>query len=52
MPRTLDEIAEISGVPKKEVGRTYRVVAHELNLKIPLTDLFLLQDPCLASCIL
>ncbi len=38
MPRTLDEIAEISGVPKKEVGRTYRVVAHELNLKIPLTD--------------
>jgi transcription initiation factor TFIIB len=38
MPRTLDEISQISGVPKKEIGRTYRVVAHELHLKIPLTD--------------
>lgn len=38
MPRTLDEISQISGVPKKEIGRTYRVVAHELNLRIPLTD--------------
>lgn len=38
MPRTLDEIAQISGVPKKEIGRAYRVVSHELNLKIPLTD--------------
>ena len=38
MPRTLDEISQISGVPKKEIGRTYRVIAHELGLKIPLTD--------------
>ena len=38
MPRTLDEISQISGVPKKEIGRTYRVIAHELNLRIPLTD--------------
>ncbi len=38
MPRTLDEIAQISGVPKKEIGRTYRVVAHELGLRIPLTE--------------
>jgi len=38
MPRTLDEIAQISGVPKKEIGRTYRIIAHELNLKIPLTN--------------
>lgn len=38
MPRTLDEIAQISGVPKKEIGRAYRVISHELNLKIPLTD--------------
>jgi transcription initiation factor TFIIB len=38
MPRTLDEIANISGVPKKEVGRAYRVISHALSLKIPLTD--------------
>ncbi|MCL5112176.1 MAG: transcription initiation factor IIB [Candidatus Marsarchaeota archaeon] len=38
MPRTLDEIAQISGLPKKEIGRAYRVISHELNLKIPLTD--------------
>jgi transcription initiation factor TFIIB len=38
MPRTLDEISQISGVPKKEIGRTYRVIAHELGLRIPLTD--------------
>ncbi|MCL5433682.1 MAG: transcription initiation factor IIB [Candidatus Marsarchaeota archaeon] len=37
-PRTLDEIANISGMPKKEIGRAYRVISHELNLKIPLTD--------------
>jgi transcription initiation factor TFIIB len=38
MPRTLDEISNISGLPKKEIGRAYRVISHELNLKIPLTD--------------
>ena len=38
MPRTLDEIAQVSGVPKKEIGRSFRVIAHELKLKIPLTD--------------
>ncbi len=38
VPRTLDEIANISGVAKKDVGRAYRVISHELNLKIPLTD--------------
>ncbi|MDE1851901.1 MAG: transcription initiation factor IIB [Candidatus Micrarchaeota archaeon] len=38
MPRTLDEIASISGVPKKEIGRSFRVIAHELGLRIPLTD--------------
>ena len=38
MPRTLDEIANISGLPKKEIGRAYRVISHELSLKIPLTD--------------
>jgi len=38
MPRTLDEIANISGMPKKEIGRAYRIISHVLNLKIPLTD--------------
>lgn len=38
IPRTLDEIAEISGVEKKEIGRTYRFMVHELNIRIPLTD--------------
>jgi transcription initiation factor TFIIB len=38
MPRTLDEIASISGAPKKEIGRSFRVIAHELHLKVPLTD--------------
>ncbi|MEM3791592.1 MAG: transcription initiation factor IIB [Candidatus Micrarchaeaceae archaeon] len=38
MPRTLDEIAQVSSVPKKEIGRTYRVIIHELNLKVPLTE--------------
>lgn len=38
MPRTLDEIASISGLPKKEVGRAYRAISHGLNLRIPLTD--------------
>ncbi|MGC8649052.1 MAG: transcription initiation factor IIB [Candidatus Micrarchaeia archaeon] len=38
MPRTLDEISNISGMPKKEIGRAYRVISHVLDLKIPLTD--------------
>ena len=34
VPRTLDEIAEASDVEKKEVGRTYRFVTRELDIKI------------------
>ncbi|MDY6761436.1 MAG: transcription initiation factor IIB [Candidatus Nanohaloarchaea archaeon] len=33
-PRTLDEIAECSGLEKREIGRTYRYVARELGLDI------------------
>ena len=33
-PRTLDEIAEASGVDKREIGRTYRYLARELNIRI------------------
>jgi len=33
-PRTLDEIAEASGVDKREIGRTYRYLARELDIRI------------------
>ncbi len=33
-PRTLEEIAEASGVEKREIGRTYRYIARELTLRI------------------
>lgn len=36
LPRTLDEIAQISGVDRKEIGRTFRFISQELNLKVPL----------------
>ena len=38
IPRTLEEISEISGIEKKEIGRTYRLIMHELGMKVPLTD--------------
>lgn len=33
-PRTLDEIAEASGVDRREIGRTHRYIARELGLRI------------------
>ena len=33
-PRTLEEIAEASGVDKREIGRTYRYIARELKVRI------------------
>lgn len=33
-PRTLDEIAESSGLEKREIGRTYRYIARELKIRI------------------
>ncbi|HEV8289946.1 MAG TPA: transcription initiation factor IIB [Candidatus Norongarragalinales archaeon] len=38
IPRTLDEIAAVSEIPKKEIGRTYRLITQELELKVPLTN--------------
>ena len=38
IPRTLDEIANIAGAEKKEIGRTYRLIMHGLEMKVPLTD--------------
>ncbi len=38
VPRTLNEIAEASGLTKKEIGRTYRFLVREMKLDIPLTN--------------
>ncbi len=38
IPRTLDEIARVSGIEKKEIGRAYRFVRRELDIDVPLTD--------------
>ncbi len=34
VPRTLDEIGEVSRVSRKEIGRTYRFISRELGLKL------------------
>lgn len=33
-PRTLDEIAEASGLEKREIGRAYRYISRELKIRI------------------
>ncbi|MGB9719079.1 MAG: transcription initiation factor IIB [Candidatus Anstonellales archaeon] len=38
IPRTLDEISRASGVEKKEIGRAYRFLKGQLEIKVPLTD--------------
>lgn len=38
LPRTLDEVASVSKVTKKDVGRTYRFLARELNIKLAPTS--------------
>ncbi|OIO25456.1 transcription initiation factor IIB [Candidatus Micrarchaeota archaeon CG1_02_55_22] len=38
IPRTLDEISVVAEIPKKEIGRTYRLITQELQLKVPLTN--------------
>ena len=37
-PRTLDEIAEASGLEKREIGRTYRYISRELKIRILPSD--------------
>ena len=34
VPRTLDELSEASNIDKKEIGRTYRFITRELQIKI------------------
>ncbi len=38
IPRTLDEIAVVAEIQKKEIGRTYRLITQQLQLKVPLTN--------------
>lgn len=38
MPRTLEEITEVSRVDKKEIGRSYRFITRELDIHLPPTD--------------
>ncbi len=38
IPRTLDEISAVAEIPKKEIGRTYRLITQELGIKVPLTN--------------
>ncbi|MBN2518360.1 MAG: transcription initiation factor IIB [Candidatus Altiarchaeota archaeon] len=37
IPRTLGEIADVSGIDPKDVGKTYRYVARHLTIKVPPT---------------
>ncbi len=38
MPRSLDEIAQYTKAPRKEIARCFRLIARELKIKIPLSD--------------
>jgi len=38
IPRSLEEVTEVSRVDQKEIGRTYRYVAKELSLEMEPTD--------------
>lgn len=36
IPNTLDELSEISGVERKEIGRSYRFICKNLKIKMPI----------------
>lgn len=38
IPRTLNEMAEASGLTKKDIGRNYRYLVRELQMAVPLTN--------------
>ncbi|WP_435125016.1 transcription initiation factor IIB [Halobaculum sp. D14] len=38
IPRSLDEVAEVSRVEQKEIGRTYRYISQELGLELKPVD--------------
>ena len=35
LPKTLEELAEVSGVKKKDIGRSYRTICRRLKLRMP-----------------
>jgi transcription initiation factor TFIIB len=37
-PRTLKEVAEASGLKRKDIARCYRLILRDLNLKMPVED--------------
>lgn len=37
-PRTLKDIAEVSGLKKKDIARCYRLLVRELDLRMPIAD--------------
>lgn len=38
IPRTLDEISEVSNVPKKQIGKNHRFICRELGIKLKPTS--------------
>lgn len=38
IPRSLEEITDVSNVPKKQIGKNYRFLARELNIKLKPTS--------------
>lgn len=38
VPRTLDEISEVSSITKKKIGKYYRLLSRELNIKLKPTS--------------
>ena len=38
IPRTLDEVSKASNVPKKQIGKNYRFLCRELNIKLKPTS--------------
>lgn len=35
VPRTLDELKEVSGVSRKDIGKSYRIICRRLDMKMP-----------------
>ncbi|SEP24257.1 Transcription factor TFIIB repeat-containing protein, partial [Halogranum amylolyticum] len=38
IPRSLEEVSSVARVERREIGRTYRYIAHELGLDMPPVD--------------
>lgn len=37
-PRTLKDVSDAGNIPKKDIARCYRMIYHELDLKMPVVD--------------